>query len=367
MSKDKTLFGFIGNVCKQIADGQKSDDGSPIATEADVRAIVQEMVTANFINGAIANENATTPTAETVVGEYFIFGNGTPLTIKERTDGVEGCIVAWDGGEFLVDTSIVTTVFGGRHDDETPTNSSITIEGGTVNHVIGGGLHKAYTVNSKIVMNGGTVRSIRAGACDQWIGDCSCDNVKYGGPIEESWCRVDNGELILNAGHVTYTVFGGNNGFARIKNTSITVGEGMVIDEYLYAGGANGSIENAKLVINGGQMKTVAGCCRGIMDTIDITVNGGTIESLFAGEVFLLLDLLEILQVATVMVNLINQPLLLMVVRSVLSLQVEMITLYLKMTLSVLTLLTIAKNNEEDGNSILFIFILLYYLHYMNL
>lgn len=283
MSREKTLFGYIGSVVKQIADSQKDDGGSPIATEADVRAIVEEMVTASFINGAIANDSISAPTTETVSGEFFIFCNGTPVVIKERTDGVEGCVVTWDGGEILADTSIVTTVFGGRHDDETPTNSSIIMEGGSVNHIIGGGLHKSYTVNSKVVMNGGTVRTIRPGACDQWVNDCSCDNRLFDGELTESWCRVDNGTMELNAGHVTYIAFGGGNGYAKIKNTNITVGEGMIIDEYLFAGGANGIIEKASLTVNGGNIKTVAGCCRGEMDTVDIAINGGIIESLYAG------------------------------------------------------------------------------------
>ena len=283
MNKDKTLFGYIGRMVKEIADSRKDDGNSPIATVADVRAIVQEMVTASFINSAIANDNVMAPTSETVDGEFFIFDNGTPLVIKERTDGVEGCAVTWDGGEILVDTSIVTTVFGGRHDDETPVNSSIVMEGGSVNHVVGGGLHKSYTVNSKVVMNGGTVRTVRPGAVDQWIGDCSCDNVKYGGELVDTWCRVDNGEMILNSGHVTYVAFGGNNGYSKTKSTSIVVEDGIVIDGYLYAGGANGIIGSAKLTINGGKLSTVAGCCRGEMGDIEIEVNGGTIERLFAG------------------------------------------------------------------------------------
>lgn len=282
--KDITLFGYIGQMVKKIADAQNADGGAEIATTADVRAIVEEMVNANYINSVVAAENVSAPTSEVVDGEFFIYCNGTPVVIKERTDGVEGgCAVTWDGGEILVDNTMLTTIFGGRHDDETPTNSFITMEGGTVGYIMGGGLHKSYTVNSKIVMNGGTVKMVRAGAVDQWIGDCSCDSRIFTGDLNESWCRVDNGVMELNAGHVTSTVFGGGNGYAYIKNTEIHVGKGMVIDEYLFAGGANGIISKAKLVVDGGKIGMLCGCCRGEMDTIDIEINGGTIDTVFAG------------------------------------------------------------------------------------
>lgn len=281
--KNITLFGYIGQVCKELEEAGvvNSENSSPLATEEDVRNIVQEMVTGDFINSAVAESSV--PTSEIVSGEFFVFCNGTPVVIKERTDGVEGCAVTWDGGEILTDSSIMTTVFGGRHDDETPTNSSITMEGGFVNYIIGGGLHKSHTVNSKIVMNGGTVKMVRSGAADQWIGDCSCDYRIFEGEMSESWCRVDNGVMELNGGHITSTVFGGGNGFARIANTSIHIKDGVVVDEYVFAGGANGVIEKASLVIDGGDIAVVAGCCRGEMDTIDIQINGGTIGKLFAG------------------------------------------------------------------------------------
>lgn len=85
-----------------------------------------------------------------------LFANGTPVTIEDRTDGIAGALVKWNGGEKLLTAD--NSVFGGSHDSATKLDStSITMNGGTLNNIFGGGLHKSYVGTSTVVINGGTI------------------------------------------------------------------------------------------------------------------------------------------------------------------------------------------------------------------
>lgn len=279
--KDVTLLGFIGETCKAVAEAQ-ADSNSPVATVADVEDIVREMVNETFINSVSAKSDAPTAEVITLGGEKMFFANGTSIVIKEREDGEEGALITWDGGELLIDNQ--TTVFGGRHDDETLTNSDIVMEGGYVRHVIGGGLHKSHTVKSHVVMKGGKVRSIRGGAADQWISTCTCTNRIYEGDISDTWAVVEDVTMELLGGEVEAFVYGGGCGYSSVKTVSMVVEDGFKATEgWVTAGGANGHEGVGALIINGGEFNIVQGINRGTMDAIDIVVNGGKIAKLFAG------------------------------------------------------------------------------------
>lgn len=44
------------------------------------------------------------------------FANGTPVTVEARTDGQDGALIKWDGGEKAVPAD--TSVFGGSHESD---------------------------------------------------------------------------------------------------------------------------------------------------------------------------------------------------------------------------------------------------------
>jgi hypothetical protein len=277
--KDCTLFGFIGQVCKDLSDNMK-EDGGTIPTTEDVKSLVSEIVTETYIHSLSAKVDA--PTIETIDGATYVFANGTPVTIEAREDGEDGAIIKWNGGEEVVTPN--TNVFGGRHDDDTYTNSNITVNGGYVNNVVGGGLHKSHTVSATIHMNGGKVKGINGGGCSSLTKKCGCENATtwYAGDPKESPCVTEEANIVLLGGTSTSLVFGGGEGISYTKKASITVG-GTFEAYYLTVGGSNGETTVGSVVVNGGKIKVLQGINRGNMEQINIVVNGGKIESAYAG------------------------------------------------------------------------------------
>lgn len=280
-TKNKTLLGFIGETCKEIREQQEKANNAPIATTADVEEIVRTMVNETFINSVSAKVDD--PSTELIIleGEEFFFANGTPVVVKERPDGEEGCLITWDGGEILAGPTL--NLFGGRHDDETLTNTSITIEGGYVKHVFGGGLHKSHTVKAVVKMTGGKCRNIRGGGADRWINTCTCSSVKYDGDIDNTWNIVEDITMELTGGTCENLVYGGGNGYSYAKSLSMIIDGDFVAETYVTVGGSNGHEGTGVLVVNGGNINILQGINRGTMNTIDMVINGGTINKLFAG------------------------------------------------------------------------------------
>ena len=75
----------------------------------------------------------------------FFFANGTPITISESGDGT---VITWADGS--VEVANNTNVFGGYHDDDTAVETSIVMNGGTVNAILGGGLHKSHVTKASV-------------------------------------------------------------------------------------------------------------------------------------------------------------------------------------------------------------------------
>lgn len=279
MAKDVTLLGFFSRISKEI-DSATKEDKAQIATTEDVKSIINEMVTQTFLNSLAAKSKI--PELVTITGKEVFLANGTPITIVEREDDVEGAKITFNGGEILVSKDAY--IFGGCHDDDTFTNSSINFEGGEVAHIFGGGLHKSHTVKSRITMTGGKAKSVRGGAADQLFGTCTCSNRIYDGPIENSWAIVEDAELVLSGGVVTALVYGGGNGYSYDKTVKIAIDGDFRSEEWgLTVGGSNGYTGTGSLVMNGGYVSKIQGINRGPMDNISITVNDGKIDKLFVG------------------------------------------------------------------------------------
>lgn len=215
----------------------------------------------------------------------LFFANGTPITIEERTDGQEGALIKWDGGEQLVPVN--TSVFAGSHNsDEAIETASITMNGGTVKNIIGGGLHKSIVKKATVVMNNGTVTgSVMGGGAhhlkQNGDGDFIDSTVADSKDRTKAITIVDETTVTINGGTVKYGVWGGGESYSYTGKTTLTINAGKF--NYVTAGGSNGYTGDASLNIYGGEIAITQGVNRGEMDNISFVVNGGKINKLYAG------------------------------------------------------------------------------------
>lgn len=215
----------------------------------------------------------------------LFFANGTPITIEARTDGQEGALIKWDGGEQLVPVN--TSVFAGSHNsDEAIETASITMNGGTVKNIIGGGLHKSIVKKATVVMNNGTVTgSVMGGGAHHLHqtgdGDFIDSSVAESKDRTTAITIVDETTVTINGGTVEYGVWGGGESYSYTGKTTLTINAGKF--KYVTAGGANGYTGDASLNIYGGEIETAQGVNRGEMDNISFVVNGGKIGKFYAG------------------------------------------------------------------------------------
>ncbi len=215
----------------------------------------------------------------------LFFANGTPITIEKRTDGQEGALIKWDGGEQLVPVN--TSVFAGSHNsDEAIETASITMNGGTVKNIIGGGLHKSIVKKATVVMNNGTVTgSVMGGGAHHLKqtgdGDFIDSTVADSKDRTKAITIVDETTVTINGGTVKYGVWGGGESYSYTGKTTLTINAGKF--NYVTAGGSNGYTGDASLNIYGGEIAITQGVNRGEMDNISFVVNGGKINKLYAG------------------------------------------------------------------------------------
>ena len=239
------------------------------------------LLTFAFIFALVGTVNATTePNVEFIDGKEYFFANGTPITIEKRTDGVAGARISWTGGTVYLRSN--ANVFGGMHNDNAEVNTSITMNGGTLNNVIGGGLHLSKTNSSKIVINGGTVTSVQGGGASSLTKNCGCTNATwYAGDPKNSPCQTNNASVIINGGKILSLVYGGGEGISNTESATVTINNGDLSSAYVTAGGSNGNTTTANLNISGGKLNVVQGVNRGTIDTIHLKIDGGEIKNLY--------------------------------------------------------------------------------------
>lgn len=232
---------------------------------------------------------ATEPELKTFGGVEYFFANGTPITIVERTDGIAGANIVWNGGSQLVKSN--ANVFGGMHDNATSVDTSITMYGGTVRNIFGGGLHLSNTNTANIVINGGQVGGINGGGASSLTHDCGCANATpwYSGNPTNSPCKTKTAKVTINGGKIEYIgagyglVFGGGEGISNTENASLTINGGDLSTAYVTAAGSNGNTTTASLTIVGGTIKVVQGVNRGTMNNLELNALHGNIERLYIG------------------------------------------------------------------------------------
>lgn len=209
------------------------------------------------------------------------FANGTPVIVEARTDGQDGALIKWDGGEKAVPAD--TSVFGGSHEsDEKLESTNVTVNGGSLHNVFGGGLHKSSVGNSLVIINGGKFTGfIQGGGASSYT--ATCGHTQYAGDKDGATTVVDNAIVVINGGEIAKDVFGGGEGISYTKKASVIVAKSFTGNiRYLTLGGSNGYTDDATALLLGGKIKVLQSVNRGFMETAEITVNGAEIENAYA-------------------------------------------------------------------------------------
>lgn len=256
------------------------------------------------------------------------FANGTPITISAKTGNDTGndtgAVITW-GDNSTREVSENAWIFGGGQGDAKYKSSNITMEGGTVysiyggganwqqfasatqsanvgianitvnggtvkNLVNGGGLLCTYTGTVNMKINGGEAKDINGGALayakaegttayDAGAVDVYTDSTKSKAIVDETNVEIKGVNLTGNV------IYGGGQGHSYTKEANLTITSSPENEtyEYVTAGGANGRTDKGTLTINGGLVGVAQTINRGTMGEASITVNGGTVEKLFAG------------------------------------------------------------------------------------
>lgn len=223
---------------------------------------------------------------EYVPDDTSFYANGTPITIEARTDGQEGALIKWDGGEQNVAAN--TSVFAGAHNsNEIMENASITMNGGTINNIFGGGEHKSIVEKVTITLNNGTV-----------TGDITGGGMRYGTNTHDDFTEPEKSEMnsrddaitivdeviiTINAGTIAGNVYGGGESYSYTGKATVTINSSFTGEiGYVTAGGSNGYTGEGIVYANGGKINVLQAVNRGFMKTSEITVDGAEVESAYA-------------------------------------------------------------------------------------
>lgn len=247
-----------------------------------IMALVAGLVVIPSVDAATA-----TPVYHTLGGKNVLFANGTPITIEAPATEGMGALVVYEGGSIEVPAN--TSIFGGYHNNTTDTvDSNITMNAGTVKNIFGGGLHASYVANATIKINGGTVTgSIMGGGYEEFV-DCGEHNYNKDTITEanvmESTTRVETATITVDGGNLNGAmIFGGGGAHSYTETVTITLNKYEGTLSYLVAGGSNGYTGTAQIVMNAGSATVVQSVNRGTMDTANIEINGGTVETAYVG------------------------------------------------------------------------------------
>ncbi len=194
--------------------------------------------------------------------DEFYFANGRPVTI--RLDGTTTCVFDDVNGEKLKELSPNTWVFGGAREEDC-TNTSVTMESGTLKGIYGGGgITGKVTGTAKVVFTGGKIASL------------------YGGGSNAE-AVTGNTEVIVDEGAEADSVFGGGDKGAVTGMAAVTVNGGTIVN--ICGGGNIGTVESTKVRLKGGRIEKNAcgGGRMGAVTTAALTLEGSSVEFIFGG------------------------------------------------------------------------------------
>ena len=257
---------------------------SVLACAAIISSLMPQGVNAEEIKGdsLVPNIESTITNEEPTYNETLgiFFANAKAITIEAGSEGKVK--ISWDGSSLEVPET--ASIVGGYHDNDTLSETSITMNSGKVKNIIAGGLHKSHVTKARVVVNEGAeiTGGIMGGGASSLRNNCGCENGKnwYAGDPKNSPCRVDETEVIVNGGTINM-VYGGGEGISYTGKAKVSINGGNV--NYVTAGGSNGYTGDAKVSINDGTIKEMQSVNRGSMDSSNMEITGGTIGKLYVG------------------------------------------------------------------------------------
>lgn len=264
-------------------------------------------ICAFFVCGIVANA-ASAP--EVIDGD--VYANGTPITISAKADGSEGAHITWANGSFDVEKK--ARIFGGSKDASVE-SSSVTMTGGTVNHIFGGGYGTATDKSANVdnatvkVTGGNIINSIYGGGVYYSLvknikmdianatflgvankvyptiaaGGAAYDNDQKkdagaGNTVDKVTVNITNVDLSHNYG----MIYGGPQGTGIVKDSNVTI-NGNTKVSYVTVGGSNGTTIKGNVTVNGGTIDVFQGVNRGTINSATTIINSGTITNFYVG------------------------------------------------------------------------------------
>ena len=237
-------------------DGYTPVKGTDYFTEEDKKEIVDAVVATQ------KNE----PYYDEELNKFFACGVHVNVYAAE-----EGKLkITWSGNsennEVIVPDNI--DVFGGCASGDKVAYypaTSIAVYSGKLDSVIGGCYGNGIVGNSTIIVNGGTMQYV-AGAGMHWNDKNARRN------------NTGHADIVLNnAEKVDYVCGGTPSGACTIGSAKIIVNDGTY--GVIMAGGTNGYTGYGEIIVNDGTVRSVQAGNRGTLGNIKITVNGGTVTN----------------------------------------------------------------------------------------
>lgn len=218
-----------------------------------------------------------TPYYDEELKKFFACGVHVRIEAAEEA-GMLKATWADNKGTYTSSTTFpeMTQIYGGGNGLEKavyyPT-TMITLDSGAVDLVAGGGFGECSVGHATVIVNGGEFRNsgyVSGGGHDHKGNNYQTNHVG------EALVIINNTTDAIEA------LYGaGCSGLVTVGKATVIVNGGSV--KYATAGGSNGYTGMGEIIINGGEIEVLQGVNRGRIDNIDITVNGGTVNKLYAG------------------------------------------------------------------------------------
>lgn len=151
--------------------------------------------------------------------------------------------------------------------------ASVTLNSGYVDALIGGCYGNGAVGHTMVIVNGGTFKDTYvSGGGMHWAAKSTNNN------------KVGHAEVIINhtgEGAIDTVYCGTMSGDCSTGSAKVTVNDGNI--NWLSGGGSHGFTGYSELEVNGGHIKVLQGCNRGVVGNVKTVINGGVVDKLYAG------------------------------------------------------------------------------------
>lgn len=270
-NENKELIGTDCIKINAVTEDQQSLERPYYTSRYYVKADVDTKID-EAIDTAVKKVFAKRRTEPYATPSGVVFACGNAVIIDADPNDATKNIISWyTEGEKIKSLTVPAgkDVYGGSEESGsdvliTYPSASITMNGGKITNIFGGGNGACDIANITITVNGGEVTGCVCGA------GCT-------GMTRDN--KVGYAHIIMNNCTGTPSVYGGSGeSYASTGEVLIEINGGDY--DYVTLGGSNGFTQIGKIVVNGGTIKYLQGCNRGIMSDVVYEINGGEIASM---------------------------------------------------------------------------------------